>query len=187
MYRNATTRLRNCHFWPELLPWSLPRDGWDSTKLRSSGLFRFFDICCSLPRWLIDPELNRCAPRNVEHLQPAGYKTHTTVWGRRRERISARFIQIPSVPSALFSRPRAQSYHAVAKRASGDAAWRHGAGSLLIPAVIRWLSRTDFSFFFFFDRWEIFAAEVICRSRVRWIKPQSDGNYALRQLVDPRP
>lgn len=37
---------------------------------------------------------------NVRHLQPAGYTTHTTVWGRREEKcesISVPLIQIPSL------------------------------------------------------------------------------------------
>lgn len=82
------------YFWPWLLPWSLHPAGGDSSKPWSSGLFRFFDICCSLFEWWIYPPLSRYVlitqdtfnQQDIKHTQQSGggekrnankYKSHS--------------------------------------------------------------------------------------------------------------
>lgn len=61
-----------------VLPWSLLPS--DSSQPWSPGLFRFFDICCSLFEWLICPPLNRYLlitwdtfnRQGIKHIQQSG-------------------------------------------------------------------------------------------------------------------
>lgn len=186
----ATVQLSNCNFWPWVLPWWLHPAGGDSSKSWSSGLFRFFDICCSLLEWWLYPPLNRYLlitwdtlnQQDTQHIQQS-------VGGEKR---NANKSQSHSFRSLLYMSSFQRAVCAKLPCGGQPSTWRRSEAWSRSPPVSR-RNRTrsvstDGPGLISLDKSEIFAAEVICRSRALRIMLQtrSDGNYAPRSnlLVD---
>lgn len=177
---------------PGLLPWSLPPAGGDSSKSRSSGLFRFFDICCSRSEWwswcvLITPDtFNRRdtqrkqqsgggEERNANKSQSHSFRSpHSLTPLSPSSPLSVSFFFLSLTMSFFYNVLCAQSYHVVSSRASGDAA-RHGSCSHTAPGSL-WTELCCSTP----DTWEMSAAEVICPFRAWRFTAWTQCRWKLR-------
>ena len=175
------------HFLTLLLPWSLHPARGDSSKSWSSGLFRFFDICCSLLEWWIYPPLSRNVLITRDTFSRRGtQRIQQSAGGERRRNTNK--SQSRSFRSLLWLSSSRRAMCAKLPCAGQPSIWRRGEAWSRSPpdshrsrAICRCLSSADAPGLTPPDRWEIFAAEVICRSRA-WrimLGRCSDGNYAL--------
>lgn len=141
------------------------------------------------------PTAESISADTVRHLQPAGYTTHTTVWGRRGEKRRTNLSPIHSDALSL-SLSMSSFQHAVCAKLPCGGQWsiwrRSEAWSWSRSAPGSRRSRTGcvsadcpVQGLVLLTNHQIFAAEVICRSRV-WrimLEASLDGNYWSNLLI----